>query len=96
VFRNKLNRDDKLLLAFDARVLSEVLRREVGLGKIVHGEIKRGRKPGPRPQATPDTALRIFVTLVRDQEVEASNPFAPTKLLESATYKAEKSKERLV
>ncbi len=38
VFRNKLNRGDKLLLAFDARVLSEVLRREVGLGKIVHGE----------------------------------------------------------
>jgi len=38
VFRNKLNRDDKLLLAFDARVLSEVVSREVGLGKIVHGE----------------------------------------------------------
>jgi predicted RecB family nuclease len=38
VFRNKLNRDDKLLLAFDARVLSEELNREVGLGKIVHGE----------------------------------------------------------
>ena len=38
VFRNKLNRDDKLLLAFDARVLSEVLSREVGLGKIVYGE----------------------------------------------------------
>jgi hypothetical protein len=38
VFRNKLNRDDKLLLAFDARVLSEELSREVGLGKIVHGE----------------------------------------------------------
>jgi predicted RecB family nuclease len=38
VFRNKLNRDDKLLLAFDARVLSEVVRREVGLGKIVYGE----------------------------------------------------------
>jgi predicted RecB family nuclease len=37
-FRNKLNRDDKLLLAFDTRVLSEVLNREVGLGKIVHGE----------------------------------------------------------
>jgi hypothetical protein len=31
VFRNKLHRDDKLLLAFDARVLSEVLRRGVGL-----------------------------------------------------------------
>lgn len=38
VFRNKLNGDDKLLLAFDARVLSEVLGREVGFGKIVHGE----------------------------------------------------------
>ena len=38
LFRNKLNRDDKLLLAFDARVLSEELSREVGLGKIVHGE----------------------------------------------------------
>jgi predicted RecB family nuclease len=29
---------DKLLLAFDARVLSGVVGREVGLGKIVHGE----------------------------------------------------------
>jgi predicted RecB family nuclease len=38
VFRNKLNWDDKLLLAFDARVLSEVLSREVGLGKTVYGE----------------------------------------------------------
>jgi predicted RecB family nuclease len=38
VFRNKLNRDDKLLLAFDARILSEELSREVGLGKIVYGE----------------------------------------------------------
>ena len=38
VFRNKLNRDDKLLLASDALVLSEELGRKVGLGKIVHGE----------------------------------------------------------
>ena len=38
MFRNKLNPDDKLLVAFDARVLSEVLGREAGLGKIVHGE----------------------------------------------------------
>src|SRR6266705_4185211 len=42
VFRNKLNRDDKLLVAFDTRVLSEVLRREVGFGKIVHGDLPRG------------------------------------------------------
>jgi len=41
VFRNKLNRDDKLLLAFDARVLSEALSREVGLGKIVYGGTMR-------------------------------------------------------
>ena len=30
------------------------------------------------PEATPDKALRIFATLVRDQEVDGSNPFAPT------------------
>jgi hypothetical protein len=36
------------------------------------------------------------VFIVRDQEVEGSNPFAPTNLLESATYKAGKFKGRLV
>ncbi len=34
---NKLGRHDKLLLAFDALVLSEILDREVALGKIIHG-----------------------------------------------------------
>jgi len=38
IFRNKLTKDDKLLLAFDALVLSEVLGREVRLGKITHGD----------------------------------------------------------
>ena len=38
VFGNKLTRDAKLLLAFDALELSEVLSREVRLGKIVYGE----------------------------------------------------------
>jgi predicted RecB family nuclease len=38
VSRNKLHRDDKLLLALDARVLSEVHRRGVSLGKIMYGE----------------------------------------------------------
>ena len=38
IFTNKLHRDAKLLLAFDAFVLSELLGREVGLGKIVHGD----------------------------------------------------------
>ena len=38
IFTNKLTRDDKLLLAFDALVLSEALGCHVRLGKIVHGE----------------------------------------------------------
>jgi predicted RecB family nuclease len=37
IFTNKLHRDDKLLLAFDAFVLSELLDHEVGVGKIIHG-----------------------------------------------------------
>ncbi len=39
IFRNKLTKDDKLLLAFDAFVLSEMLGREVSLGKIIHGDV---------------------------------------------------------
>jgi predicted RecB family nuclease len=38
IFANKLHKDAKLLLAFDAFVLSEMLGREVGLGKIIHGD----------------------------------------------------------
>ena len=38
IFTNKLGRYDKLLLAFDALVLSETLGREVALGKIIHGD----------------------------------------------------------
>jgi predicted RecB family nuclease len=35
---NKLSRHDRLLLAFDAFVLSETLNREVDVGKIIHGD----------------------------------------------------------
>jgi len=38
IFTNKLTRDDKLMLAFDAFVLSEMLGREISLGKIIHGD----------------------------------------------------------
>ncbi len=38
IFTNKLTRDDKLLLAFDALVLSDMLGSEIGLGKIIHGD----------------------------------------------------------
>ena len=37
-FANKLAKEHKLLLAFDALLLSEVLGREVNIGKIVHGD----------------------------------------------------------
>jgi predicted RecB family nuclease len=35
---NKLTKDDRRLVVFDALVLSEVLGREVRLGKIIHGD----------------------------------------------------------
>ena len=38
IFTNKLTRDDKLLLAFDALVLSEMLGREINFGRIIHGD----------------------------------------------------------
>ena len=38
IYRNKLTKDDKLLLAFDAFVLSEMLGRAVSFGKIIHGD----------------------------------------------------------
>src|ERR1039458_909116 len=38
IFRNKLTKDDKLALAFDALALSEMIARAVSLGKIIHGD----------------------------------------------------------
>jgi predicted RecB family nuclease len=38
IFANTLARHDRLLLAFDALVLSETLGREVDLGEIIHGD----------------------------------------------------------
>ncbi|MDB6067826.1 MAG: transposase [Pedosphaera sp.] len=38
IFTNKLTRTDKLLVAFDALVLSEMLNRDINLGKIIHGD----------------------------------------------------------
>jgi predicted flap endonuclease-1-like 5' DNA nuclease len=46
IWRNKLTKDDKLLLAFDAFVLSQLLGREIALGKIIHGD-----PPDPRSRA---------------------------------------------
>lgn len=38
IFSNKLTKDDRLLLAFDAFVLSKALVREISVGQIVHGK----------------------------------------------------------
>jgi predicted RecB family nuclease len=38
VSTNKLGKDAKLLLAFDALVLSEMLGQEVSFGRIIHGD----------------------------------------------------------
>jgi predicted RecB family nuclease len=38
IFRNKLTKDDKLLIGFDALALSETIGRDVSLGKIIHGD----------------------------------------------------------
>jgi hypothetical protein len=40
--------------------------------------------------------LILRATNLRDQEVDGSNPFAPTTLLESATYFTREFEERLV
>lgn len=38
MFTNRLARDDKLLLAFDAFTLSGMMGREISFGKIIHGD----------------------------------------------------------
>jgi len=38
VFTNKLGKDERLALAFEALALSETLGRKVSLGKIIHGD----------------------------------------------------------
>lgn len=36
-YTKKITRDDKLVLAFDALILSKILGSDVGIGKIIHG-----------------------------------------------------------
>ena len=44
LFTNKLGEHDKLLLAFDAFLLSKVAERKIGFGKIIHGDDHRALK----------------------------------------------------
>ena len=38
IFTNKLSKDDRLLLAFDAFILSQSLGRTINFGKVIHGD----------------------------------------------------------
>ena len=38
IYRNKLTRNDRLLVAFDTLALSKVVGREIGIAKIIHGD----------------------------------------------------------
>lgn len=49
---NKLTSENKILVAFDALVLSKVLGREVSLGKIIHGDDEAALKIKIPPLAT--------------------------------------------
>jgi predicted RecB family nuclease len=75
VFTNKLGKDEKLLLAFDAFVLSEILRREVSLAKIIHGDDRFTLKVKARALAGE--------VLKRIEKITAllSNPSAPDLIL---------------
>ena len=75
IFFNKLTRDDKLLLAFDTLVLSEILGREISLGRIIHGDTHATLKV-----KTP--ALMIEVQkLIRKIDAVISSPSPPDLVL---------------
>jgi predicted RecB family nuclease len=75
VFTNKLGKDEKLLLAFDAFVLSDILRRGIGLGKIIHGDNHATLKVKTQPPfAEVRKRLEKITTLL-------SNPTPPDLIL---------------
>jgi predicted RecB family nuclease len=67
-FTNRLGLHDKLLLAFDALVLSQTLGREVEFGKITHGDDRATLKVriGPLDTEVREVTAKI-VTLVAGQ-----------------------------
>lgn len=45
IYRNKLTKDDKLVLAFDALVLAQTLGRDIAVGKIIQSDAHATLKP---------------------------------------------------
>ena len=64
--------------------------------RTTYGQLRGEKSRDVVPKRHQRKHLEFFDSLVRDQEVDGANPFAPTNLLESATYKMRKSIERLV
>jgi predicted RecB family nuclease len=77
IWRNRLTKDHKLLLGFDAVVLSEVLRRKAEHGKIIYGDdqttlkVKTSALAGPVRKLTAKLAQLL------------ANPSAPELILNS-------------
>jgi hypothetical protein len=60
-FFNKLTKDDRLLVVFDALVLAEAVGREVSVGTIIHGDdyARRTRHPWDDGNDRSTVSLRI-------------------------------------
>ena len=58
------------------------------------GLIKGWKKSGFGPYVTPPKRLRIFETMVRDQEVDGSNPFAPTNFFGISNLQLQQFKKK--
>ena len=89
IYRNKLTQDDKLLLAFDAFVFSQVLGREISLGKIIHGDdhatlkVKTGARTAESARAPVTSKGLAGEVRKRIEKVTAllSNPAPPDLVL---------------
>jgi len=65
IFANKLTKHDKLLLSFDALVLSKAVGRKVTLGKIIHGDKNAALRVKTNPlesavQKVIDKIIKLF------------------------------------
>jgi hypothetical protein len=89
IFRNKLHKDAKLLLAFDAFVLSKVLGREVSLGKIIHGNSRATLKV--------DTGALVSEAQRLSEKIGAllSSDSPPDDIVPSASFKTNADRRRL-
>lgn len=56
LFFNKLTKDDKLLLAFDAFVLAQALGRDIPVGKIIHGDVRNCARSSRGDEAPSENA----------------------------------------